>query len=106
MKGYQIPFTNLSVQEKPPNTIKMSEQRSLLVDQQISELLVKGAIEKPETTQEEFLSNLILLGKNDGGHCPVINLKKLNTFIPYEHFKMEDLHCLKFLLEKTISCAR
>ena len=26
--------------------------------------------------------------------------KKLNTFIPYEHFKMEGLHCLKFLLEK------
>ena len=30
--GYQIPFTNLPVQEKPPNMIKLSEQQSLLVD--------------------------------------------------------------------------
>ena len=30
----------------------------------------------------------------------VINLKKLNTFISYEHFKMEGLHCLKFLPEQ------
>ena len=28
------------------------------------------------------------------------NLKKLNTFLPYEHFKMEGLHCLKFLPEQ------
>ena len=30
----------------------------------------------------------------------MINLKNLNKFIPYEHFKMEGLHCLKFLLEQ------
>ena len=29
-----------------------------------------------------------------------MNLKNLNKFIPYEHFKMESLHCLKFLLEQ------
>ena len=39
MKGYQIPFTNLPVQEKPPNTIKMSEQHSVLVEKEILELL-------------------------------------------------------------------
>ena len=54
VKGYQIPFTNLPVQEKPPNIIKMSEQQSLLVDQEISELLEKGAIQKAETTQRSF----------------------------------------------------
>ena len=40
-------------------------------------------------------------GKKDEGNCLIINLKKkLNAFIPYEHFKMEGLHCLKFLLEQ------
>ena len=63
VKGFQIPFTNLPVQEKPPNTIKMSDQQSLLVDQEISELLEKGAIQKVETAQEEFLSNHFLVGK-------------------------------------------
>ena len=90
MKGYQIPFTNLPVQEKPPNKIKRSEQQSLVVDQEMSELLETRAIQKAETADEEFLDNLFLEGKN-GGNNPVINLKKLNTFIPYEKFKMEGL---------------
>ena len=30
----------------------------------------------------------------------MINLKNLNKFIPYKHFKMEDLHCLRFLPEQ------
>ena len=106
VKGYQIPFTNLLVQEKPPDTIKMSEQQSLLVDQGETELLEKGAIQKAEAAQEEFLSNLFLVGNKDEGNRPVINLKKLNTFSPYEHFKMEGLHCLNFFWIKTISCAR
>ena len=99
VKGYQIPFTNLPLEEKSLNTIKMLEQQSLLFDQEISELLEKGAVQKAETIQEEFLSNLFLVGK-DGGNRPVVNLKKLNTFIPYDHFKMKVLQCLKFLLEQ------
>ena len=54
VKGYQIPFTNLPVQEKHPNTIKMSEQQSLLVDREISELLEKGVIPKAETAKRSF----------------------------------------------------
>ena len=76
----------------------MSEQQSLLVHQEMSKLLEKAAIQEPETTDEEFLSDSFLLRKKDGRNFPVINLKKLNPFIPYEYFKMEGLHCLKFLL--------
>ena len=66
MKGFQIQFTNLPVQEKPPNTIKMPKQQFLLVDQEIPELLEKGVIQKAETAQEEFLSNIFLVGEKDG----------------------------------------
>ena len=34
----------------------------------------------------------------DGGQRPVINLKELNTLIPYKHFKMEGLQLLKEIL--------
>ena len=68
-------------------------------------MLEKGAIQKVVPTQGQFLSNLFLVEKKDGGNRPVINLKNLNKFIPYEHFKMEGLHCLKFLLEQDdLSC--
>ena len=30
----------------------------------------------------------------------MINLKNLSKFIPYEHFEMEGVHCLKFILEQ------
>ena len=38
--------------------------------------------------------------KKDEGQRPVINLKNLYFFVPYEHFKMESLNSLQFLLKK------
>ena len=48
----------------------------------------------------EFLSNLFLVSKKDGGHRLVINLKFLNSLIPYQHFKMEGMHLIKNLLQE------
>ena len=37
------------------------------------------------------------MGKKDGGYHPVINLKMLNQFIPFLHFKIEGLSQLKHI---------
>ena len=47
-----------------------------------------------------FLSSIFLVPKKDGGHRPIINLKRLNNFIPHHHFKMEGIHMLKDLLRQ------
>ena len=60
----------------------------------------KGAIKICRPLSTQFLSNLFLVAKNDGGHRPVINLKELNKNIPYQHFKMEGLHYLKLMLQQ------
>ena len=60
----------------------------------------KGSISKVCHSKGEFLSSLFLIKKKGGGNRPVINLKDLNWFIPYKHFKMEGLHCLKYVLQK------
>ena len=78
----------------------MSKEQFSLVEQKVLEMLEKGAIQKVVPTKGQFLSNLLLVEKKDGGNRPVINFKNLNEFIPYKHFKMEGLHCVKFFLEQ------
>ena len=106
VKGYEIPFVSLLFQEKIPNLAKMSKKQFSLVEQEVLEILEKGAIQKVTRAifeppkQGQFLSHLILVEEKDGGNRPVINLKNLSKFIPYEHFEMEGVHCLKFILEQ------
>ena len=40
-----------------------------------------------------------------GANTPVINLKNLNKVLSYQHFRMEGLHGLKFLLQNG-ACAK
>ena len=64
-------------------------------------MVQKGATTQVERQSEEgFLSTLFLVLKKDGGHRPIINLKKLNQFIPHHHFKMKGIHMLKDLLRQ------
>ena len=100
VKGYEIPILVEPFQEKSLHQIKMSSAEKQLVDSEIEEMLKKGAILKVDPVNGQFLSNLFLVDKKDGRHRPVINLKKLNKFIPYRHFKMEGLHSLKQVLRE------
>ena len=47
-----------------------------------------------------FISSLFVVPKKDGRNRLVVNLKPLNQFLVYEHFKMEGIHMLKDLLRK------
>jgi len=47
----------------------------------------------------EFLSSVFLVKKKDGGNRPEINLEELNSFVTYQHFKMEGLYLLKHLVQ-------
>ena len=70
------------------------------VQVEIDNMLEKGATCHTSYLKGEILSNVFLLGKKGGGNRPVINLKRLNQFIPYQHFKMEGLFCLREMLRK------
>jgi len=62
-------------------------------------MLVKGAIQEVDPSPNQFLSSIFIIPKKDAGFRPIINLKRLNSYIPYEHFKMESLTLLKEILQ-------
>ena len=78
----------------------MSKEQFLLVEQEVLEIFEKRAIQKVVPTQRQFLSNFFLVEKKDGGNHPVTNFKKSQQIDSPRAFKMEGLHCLKFLLEQ------
>lgn len=43
---------------------------------------------------------MFLEGKMNRRNLPVINLKYLNQFMPFQNFKMEGLYCLKGMLQE------
>ena len=66
----------------------------------VDNLLKKGAVEHVCPQKDQFLTNILIVKKKDGGNRPVINLKELNKYIPFLHFKMESLQSLKTLFQK------
>ena len=98
VEGYRIPFHEILQQKNIPNSLKLSQEEKILVQMEIHKMLNKGAIvETPNLLEEgEFIRNLqpFSCGEKGRGNQPIINLKHLNQSIPYQHFKMEGLHCL------------
>ena len=97
---FKIPFSQTPFQFGPPQLARVNQEERLQINSEIKEMLRKGAIQQVKSEPGEFLSNLFLVNKKDGGHRPVINLKFLNSFIPYQHFKMEGMHLIKDLLQE------
>ena len=54
-------------------------------------MLQKGVIVQTEHCLGEFVLTIFLRPKKDGLHRPIINLKRLNAFVTYYHFKMETI---------------
>ena len=72
-----------------------------MIDKELGELIQKQAIHlvSEHDYNMGFVSNLFVIPKKGGGQRPVFNLRQLNQFIKYEHFKMEGIHMLKDLLK-------
>ena len=103
VKSYSRDFVETPYQPRTPIRAKLNKVTEKLVLQEVNEMLEKGAIRETIHCKAQFVSHLFLVSKKDGGEQPVINLKDLNTFIPYKHFKVEGLHILKEILFWTLS---
>ena len=75
--------------------MKMSKEEKSLVEKKIQELLRKGAITHTNHRKNKFVDNAFLRKKKDGRYRSAINLKLLNQFLEYYHFKTESLNLVK-----------
>ena len=97
--GYKLEFTTTPLQTGLPPVLHFSKSDSAKIDTEIQSLIQKGALKQVQPEAEQFLSNLFLVPKRDGTSRPVINLKGLNGFLQYTHFKMEGIHLLRDLVQ-------
>ncbi|XP_044146965.1 uncharacterized protein LOC122935270 [Bufo gargarizans] len=70
------------------------------IDRELMDLHRKEAIERAPDYSGGVLSTIFLVHKKGGQMRPVINLRPLNRFVRYRHFKMEGIHLLRDLLLK------
>lgn len=61
------------------------------MDSEIEKLLSLGVIEKSVHQEDEIISPVFMVPKPDGSYRLILNLKKFNDSVQYEHFKMDNL---------------
>ena len=50
-----------------------------------------GVIERTTSGPGEFISSVFVRPKKDGSHRMILNLKQLNEYVTYRHFKMDTI---------------
>ena len=97
MTGVKLEFTEKPVQKQAPCQI-FNGKESALVQTEVTKLLDKGVLVGSSHEPDEFISNIFLRKKRDGTYRMILNLKELNKFIVYQHFKMDSLHAATELM--------
>ena len=95
----------LQFEEDPPcsSTVVPSmfnTEENQFVITEINRLLLKGIIVKCQHEVGEFISPIFLTPKSDGGYRLILNLKRLNGYMPYIHFKMDTVEKVLQLVKK------
>ena len=83
VKGWEIPLLNTPTQIKIPHGVQMNSLEERAADLEIENMLAKGAIRKVISKWDPFLSNFFVIPKGKGLFRPIINLKELNSYVPY-----------------------
>lgn len=86
--GLRIEFNETPLQiDRIPTNVLLKNQ--LAVDNEIESLIRKQVIILDSKEPSDFISPIFLRPKKDGTFRMVLNLKTLNTFVTYRHFKMD-----------------
>ena len=91
VKGDNVEFENdISIKYNAKNS-SFSTEEEVEIHVILEEMLLKQIIRETTHIATEFLSPIFIVTKPDGGTRLILNLKELNEFVKYEHFKMDDI---------------
>lgn len=100
-EGVKIDWVSTPLLNQPVETRKLpSERLDHVCDNEVRDLLEKGAVVEVDVNSPGFVSPIFAITKQSGGFRPIFNLKCLNQWITYEHFKMEGVKTIKELVEQ------
>ena len=100
ISGTKIEFLEVPYQIKVPSPIKFSETEKCAVNVEIVRMLEKKIISRVTACQGQFISSIFTRPKTDGSLRVILNLEKLNDFIQYRHFKIDNLESALKLVSK------
>uniref|UniRef100_A0A0P6EQZ6 Reverse transcriptase/ribonuclease h/methyltransferase n=1 Tax=Daphnia magna TaxID=35525 RepID=A0A0P6EQZ6_9CRUS len=98
--GLKIDFLSEPFQRSSPRDVVMSDEMRAVCQTEIASLLKKGAVKEITDESGGFICSFFCVPKKVDGFRPIVNLKPLNKFIKYEHFKMENLETVRSLVRK------
>lgn len=79
---------------------QFSPDEENFIDSEIEKLLNKGVIKHTFHENNEFVSPIFITPKSDGTNRLILNLKKFNESVKYEHFKMSTIHSVLNMITK------
>ena len=92
VKHYKIEFENGEPHQcMSPKEINFTRQEQEVIDVEIDKLLLKGVTSETTYCRGEYISTIFVCPKKDVGHRLILNLKSLNEYVEYHHFKMDTL---------------
>lgn len=91
--GNVISFEQLPIQNEIPRSLLFSCNDQQALDLAMLEFINCGIVEKCSSSigDKGFYSNIFPVIKGDGSARVILNLKELNEYITFAHFKMETI---------------
>ena len=87
--GITIDFVEEPVPSYHP--VKFTAEEYVVINQEIQKLIKKEVISLVKWNKKFFFSSVFTVPKKDESFRMILNLKRLNLSVKYQHFKMETL---------------
>ena len=91
MQHYKIEFAQTPEQASVPKEINFTPQEQIIIEEEISKLLRRSVVTEASHCRGEYISTLFIRPKRDCDYRLILNLKQLNAYVEYHHFKMDTL---------------